>query len=83
MSTLKEKLDAYKKTFLTQVNDEVLSIVGTAGGALAETVPHRNTPEVGSKLPAFSLVGSSGSLVTSDQLLSSGPLVVTFFRGTW
>ena len=83
MSTLKEKLDEYKKGFLTKVTDEILSIVGAAGGALAETVPNRKTPEVGSKLPAFSLVGASGSAVTSDQLLSGGPLVVTFFRGMW
>jgi len=83
MSTLKEKLEAHKKVFLTKVNDEILSIVGAAGGALAETVPNRKTPEVGSKLPAFSLVGASGSTVTSDQLLSGGPLVLTFFRGMW
>jgi len=40
MSTLKEKLEAHKKVFLTKVNDEILSIVGAAGGALAETVPN-------------------------------------------
>jgi len=28
MSTLKEKLDEYKKGFLTKVTDEILSIVG-------------------------------------------------------
>ena len=83
MSTLKEKLEAHKKVFLTKVNDEILSIVGAAGGALAETVPNRKTPAVGDKLPAFSLVGASGSTVASDQLLANGPLVVTFFRGMW
>ena len=83
MPTLKEQLDEYKKGFLTKVNDEILSIVGAAGGALAETVPGRKTPEIGSKFPAFSLVGSSGSTVSSEGLLSSGPLVVIFFRGMW
>ena len=83
MSTLKEKLEAYKKGFLSKVNDETLAIVGAAGGALAETVPNRKTPEVGSKLPAFSLVGAPGSTVTSDELLAGGPLVVIFFRGMW
>ena len=83
MPTLKEKLEAHKKVFLTKVNDEILSIVGAAGAALAATVPDRKTPAAGDKLPAFSLVGASGSTVTSDQLLSSGPLVMTFFRGMW
>ena len=83
MATLKEKLEAFKKEFLTKVNDETLAIVGAAGGALAETVPNRKTPAKGDKLPAFSLVGASGETVTSEQLLANGPLVVTFFRGMW
>lgn len=83
MSTLKEKLEEHKKVFLTKVNDEILSIVGAAGAALAETVPNRKTPKAGDKLPSFSLVGSDGGTVTSDKLNSDGPLVVTFFRGMW
>ena len=83
MPTLKERLDEHKKVFLTKVNDEILSIVGAAGSELAASVPNRKTPSAGDKLPAFSLIGASGSTVTSDQLLSSGPLVVIFFRGMW
>ncbi len=83
METLKARLDEHKKVFLTKVNDEILSVVGAAGAALAETVPSRNTPKVGDKMPAFSLTGSAGGSVTSDQLLAGGPLVVTFFRGMW
>jgi len=83
MPTLKEKLDQHKKVFLTKVNDEILSVVGSAGKALAETVPNRKTPKSGDPLPAFSLIGSGGETVTSAELLSSGPLVVTFFRGMW
>ena len=83
MPTLKEKLDDYKKMFLTKVNDETLAIVGAAGKALAESVPNRKTLAVGDKLPAFSLIGASGASVTSEQLLSGGPLVLTFFRGMW
>jgi len=83
MPTLKEKLDEHKKKFLTMVTEEMLTIVGAAGKALAETVPSRKTPKAGDKLPAFSLVGSEGGTVTSDQLLADGPLVITFFRGMW
>lgn len=83
MPTLKEKLEEHKKVFLTKVDDEILSIVGAAGAALADTVSSRKTPSVGDKLPAFSLVGADGSIVKSEQLLASGPLVITFFRGMW
>ena len=58
MPTLKEKLEEHKKKFLTMVTDEMLTIVGAAGKALAETVPSRKTPKAGDKLPAFSLIGS-------------------------
>lgn len=83
MSTLKEKLDDHKKHFLAKVTDEIVSVVKAAGGELAATVPTRKTPKVGDTLPSFSLVGSDGSNVTSESLLSNGPLVVTFFRGMW
>ena len=83
MPTLKEKLDEHKKKFLAMVTDDIKSVVGAAGSALAETVPNRKAPKVGDKLPAFSLVGSGGGAVKSDELLAGGPLVVTFFRGMW
>ena len=38
---------------------------------------------VGQKMPAFMLPNSEGELVTSDQLLVRGPLVLSFFRGGW
>jgi len=83
MPTLKEKLDEHKKVFLTKVNDEILSIVGAAGKALAESVPNRKTPKAGDSLPAFSLVGSKGDQVSLANLTAGGPLVVTLFRGMW
>jgi len=83
MSTLKEKLEEFKENFLSHVTDEILRVVGAAGAAVAETLPNPKTPQAGDKLPAFSLVGSGGGTVTSDELLASGPLVVTFFRGMW
>ena len=83
MPTLKEKLAEHKKQFLTKVTDEIIAVVSSAGGELAATMPTRKTPKVGDKLPSFELVGSDGSKVTSDSLLSNGPLVVTFFRGMW
>ena len=83
MSTLKEKLDHHKKQFMTKVTDEIVTVVKAAGGELAASVPSRKTPKVGDKLPAFSLIGSDGSTVTSESLLSGGPLVVTIFRGMW
>jgi len=50
-----------------------LGRAGTAGQAL----------KVGSAMPPFMLPNAVGRLIASDELLAKGPLVVTFFRGSW
>lgn len=37
----------------------------------------------GSVMPAFTLLNSAGQPVNSQELLTQGPLVVTFYRGKW
>ncbi|WP_199269423.1 peroxiredoxin-like family protein [Cobetia sp. L2A1] len=37
----------------------------------------------GDKAPDFSLPAASGQLVSLEELLKSGPVVVTFYRGDW
>ncbi len=39
--------------------------------------------KVGDPMPAFLLPSAEGRLVDSADLLAAGPLVITFFRGTW
>jgi len=42
-----------------------------------------NTPAVGSEAPEFSLPNAQGKLVSLSKALSDGPVVVTFYRGSW
>jgi peroxiredoxin len=39
--------------------------------------------KVGDRLPFFALKNASGQELRSPELLASGPLVLTVFRGTW
>lgn len=39
--------------------------------------------QAGEKAPAFELKDHSGKLVSSADLLATGPLVICFFRGRW
>jgi peroxiredoxin len=39
--------------------------------------------KVGDPLPAFALPNAYGQEVRSADLLAKGPLVLTFFRGSW
>ncbi|HMS40266.1 MAG TPA: peroxiredoxin-like family protein [Pyrinomonadaceae bacterium] len=38
---------------------------------------------VGAKMPAFSLKDAIGNIVSSDDMLKQGNLVVVFYRGAW
>jgi peroxiredoxin len=40
-------------------------------------------PQLGEPMPAFQLPDETGHLVTLEQLLSTGPVAVTFHRGHW
>ncbi len=39
--------------------------------------------KTGDRAPAFALNNQDGNLISSAELLSRGPLVITFFRGHW
>ena len=57
-----------------------------AGDAIARLIreEERARPlRVGDAAPAFSLRAYGGSRVSSAELLRSGPLVITFYRGLW
>ena len=39
--------------------------------------------KVGDKAPSFSLRDPEGNVVSSNELLASGPLILSFYRGVW
>ncbi|MGH9537959.1 MAG: peroxiredoxin-like family protein [Terriglobales bacterium] len=43
----------------------------------------QNALAVGAKAPAFELSDQAGKAISSADLLSKGPLVISFFRGRW
>ena len=82
-ATLREELEErkalaaqYVPADVQQVNRrtvEQLCASGVAGRALA----------VGARIPSFQLPDQDGNPVSSDDLLSHGPVVICFFRGRW
>jgi peroxiredoxin len=53
--------------------------------AIAEVAASGQAPglAVGERIPAFTLPDPFGQLVSSDELLENGPLVISFYRGDW
>ena len=55
---------------------------GDRGPAAAPASSTASSP-VGSPAPAFELASHDGRRIASSELLAGGPMVVSFFRGSW
>ena len=83
MATLKDRLDRIRSGFEDQAPAEALAVMHRATNDLRDSGIMDGIPKVGDTLPAFELTDTDGSVVSSSQLLDKGPLIVTFYRGTW
>ena len=83
MRTLGERLERIKADFNRKAPVEALAIIEQEADDLRASGVMSRIPEVGSQLPAFELPSSQGPIVRSDDLLTKGPLILTFYRGFW
>lgn len=76
------------------LKDELLKIKENAPDRIREMIKSEkerlessgileNCLNVGDRIPGFSLPNQHGELISSDKLLSPGPLVIAFYRGGW
>jgi peroxiredoxin len=85
-TTLAQALEESRRFWQNPGGAMAPGFVDALNRSLAELVQaglERNSVQVGKRLPAFSLPDQTGQVVRSDDLLSTGPLVVTFYRGGW
>jgi len=80
---LQEQLDAFKKSFETRAPRDVLEIMHRATENLRGSGILERSVKVGERAPEFSLRNTRGQEVTLRQLLSKGPVVLSFYRGRW
>ena len=81
--SLKEDLENFLAQFQKDAPEEALNIITTESERLAQSGIADQSLKVGDKAPAFSLPNGAGKTVTSNDLLSKGPMVVSFYRGGW
>ena len=80
---LAERLDTIRQGADKRIPPDKRAIMHRAtedlrnSGILDRIVP------VGTRMPAFDLANHDGRRVSSDDLLAGGPLVLSFFRGSW
>ncbi|CAN7394619.1 MULTISPECIES: peroxiredoxin-like family protein [unclassified Variovorax] len=86
--SLQEKLDAFKADFKAgkppyNAPAEIHPVMERATKALIASGQANRTLKAGDKAPAFSLKDPDGDTVSSTELLTKGPLVISFYRGVW
>ncbi len=80
---LQEKLTRLRKGFEAQAPKEVVEIMHRATNNLEKSGILDGTVKVGDQAPDFSLKNADGQEFSLKDLLSHGPVVLSFYRGKW
>ncbi len=80
---LQQKLDTLKKGFEGQAPKEVVEIMHRATADLEKSGILDATVQVGDEAVDFSLKNADGKEFRLKELLSQGPVVLSFYRGKW
>lgn len=80
---LQEALQEFKKGVVTKLPAEYVALMDEATEALIRSGIAEKAKKVSEMAPDFTLPNTSGELVKLSDLLAQGPVVVTFYRGTW
>ena len=86
--SLQAKLDAFKADFEAgkppySVPHSVIETMHRATAELIASGAASRAKKAGDIAPSFSLKDPEGIVVSSNELLKKGPMVVSFYRGVW
>jgi hypothetical protein len=81
--SLEEKLAATRAASASRIPPDRAAIMHRATEDLRKSGILDRIVKVGGHMPAFELANHDGRRVASQDLLAGGPLVLSFFRGSW
>lgn len=81
--TLQDKLDAFKAQFKQQVPAEAFDAFSRSTRDLIDSGQAERALQAGDQVPDFTLPDSDRNEVSLNDLLSKGPVVISFYRGVW
>jgi hypothetical protein len=81
--SLADKLAALRKAAEARIAPDRHAIMERATNDLRKSGILDRIVKVGAPMPAFDLANHDGRRIKSAELLAGGPLVVSFFRGSW
>ncbi|MEH1969552.1 peroxiredoxin-like family protein [Nostoc sp.] len=83
MTSLTSLTEAFYQQYLNKEKPEIISIKKQATKELVESGIGKICLQTGDKIPIFSLPNVAGDQVNIVDLLARGPLVISFYRGSW
>jgi len=81
--TLKESIDQFMGQMAGQIPKELIETVGSEIHKMAESGMAAKVLKAGAKAPDFTLPNPQGQKINLSDLLEQGPVVLTFYRGSW
>ena len=81
--SLEDKLAAMRDAAAKRIPPDRLAIMHRATDDLRRSGILDRIVKVSARMPAFTLANHDGGRVGSADLLARGPLVLSFFRGSW
>lgn len=81
--TLNDTLKQMKAASLSRIPADAAAVMANANAQLEASGIVEMTLGRGQAAPGFKLQDWQGELFDSTEILSRGPLVLTFFRGSW
>ena len=81
--SLQDRLSKMKAGFEKQAPKEALEIMHRATEDLQNSDIMNRAKKAGDKAPEFELENANGQPVRLKDLVSDGPLVLSFYRGKW
>jgi hypothetical protein len=80
---LQEQLNAVKAKFEATAPKNAIAIMHRAIDELRNSGILEHTLKVGDTAPDFTLKNAEGKIISSKELLTKGPLILSFYRGKW
>ena len=81
--SLQDQLDAFKAQFKTMAPEEAFEAFGRSTQELIDSGQAERALKAGDDVPDFVLTDSDRNEVALKDLLTKGPVVLTFYRGVW